>query len=135
MSLALDLLRSRGFLAIILLLAGLPIYGPFLATAEAELFPVVQHFHIESVTPNAQGVEVRFTYTKSRLCEYRGSYVRLGTREIPSIPVGGDDPGTIGPGVTITRVWQVALPSLDGAEIWFSYRCHPLWALVEKVYP
>lgn len=133
-SLGTKLITNVPFSAILLLLAGLPFYGQFMPYFEGAVWPVTTPISILSTTPADDGLDIRFAYSKLRACERIGAYIKQGTMEVGFEPIGSD-PSTIGLGISISRLWHVELKTLTRAEIWFVYRCNPLWITISKVYP
>lgn len=130
------LLGNWGVFVLLGLLVGLPIYGPALAWVESTYWPVASKLTIDEAVEDSTGVKVRYHYQKLRSsCEYLGGYAKRGVNELPHEALGGDDPKTIGVGVNITRYWHIDTSGMNGVEVWFTYRCHFLWILAQKVYP
>lgn len=119
----------------LLLLVGLPVYGPPLSYLESQYFPAASKITIVSVSKDVTGLNVVFTYTKKRLCEFLGGYAKRGISEVGHEATGGDNPTTVDVGVTITRAWHIDALDMDNLEIWFAYRCEPFWVSIVKVYP
>lgn len=123
------------FVIVMLLIIGLPIYGPPLSYLESRVWPPASKITVLSIKPDATGLDLTFQYSKLRLCEFLGGYVKRGISEVGHEATGGGDPRTIGVGVTITRSWHIDALDMDNLEIWFAYRCEITWVSVVKVYP
>ena len=134
MSLASKMIASWPSLALLILAVLLPVYGPFMAYAEGSWFPVTSPIAIVTSEPAKDGLDIRYSYTKYRNCEFVGVSAKIDGTEVGFEPVLSSPPGTRSTGQQISRLWHLDAPSLDGVRIYFTHRCHPFWIVAAKVY-
>jgi len=130
-------MHSTAIWVLLLLLAFLPVYGPYMVYAEGVLLPVTSKIEIVETRPSGTRLDVRFAYTKYRSCELVSTLLKRGEQEIDFSPVLGNaaPPTTRLPDQQISRLWHVDAPTLDGLEMWFLHRCSPLWLTATQVMP
>lgn len=128
--------HSAAIWVLLLLLAFLPAYGPYMVYLEGALFPVTSKIDILSQQIEDDGLTIRFAYTKHRPCELVSASLRRGENEVGFYPVSSSSaPVTRLPGRQISRLWFVESQSLTGIDMWFVHRCSPLWLTATQVYP
>lgn len=125
-------LGRAGLVGIWALLVAVPLYGPFMGGLEGRFFPVTSGVKIVTQTQADGGLELEFTYSKYRQCEFIGANAEKHGEFVPFFLLG-DGPFTRGVGTQVSREWYLGAASLSGLEIWFIHRCGLLWITTTKV--
>lgn len=134
MSRATRALASWPALLGLLLVALLPVYGPFMAYIEGAYLPVTSRATILSVKTDGNGIDITYSYTKLRACELSGFQAKVNGVDAIITQIGDGIGQTFGIGPVPSRQLRLIAPSLDGVEMWVLERCSPLWLTATKIY-
>ena len=125
------------FAALSLVLIGTPIVTPFLAHAEAKLFPVVTEFRVLEAKQHYNDTYVYVSFNKVRNCEFLGVNWYVGPDRLPIEFL--EDAGNVSisrpKGDQVTGPWRVGIKSLEGTNMSVQHRCHGLWLTETHLYP
>lgn len=129
------LLNNWASVVVLVLLLGLPIYGPFMVYAEGDTFPVTSNIVLTDIESADGGLSLRFTYEKYRECELVGTAWLVGKTEVEFHPISGIVTTRI-VGQQQSRKWFLGASTGDfpKSTAWFLHRCHPFWITATKVF-